>query len=597
MKKWKHILVNNKFLVKKIFKYNKLLFFVRLGFAIITSISSLITILLPKYLLEAMFSNDIKQVVFVLTVYFIISISIKLLSILYQNYNRVSSEKMYLNIINEFLNKGIGLDLSFFDKSESYSKYNRAFGNCCNVIESCNDTILSIVTSVIQILMIGSVLLWVDIYVFIAIVIFILINIAINNIIKKTDYDFNVELSRKNKQVNYLYRLFYTPQFIRDIKVNVIDKFVFEKKQEINNEILDVSKKQIKKTTKFRVLLSFLSDFEYVLAAFYFAFSVIIHLVAVTDYFTSLNAYQQIKNSINALLSSYTAFYNNSLFAEDYIDFMKSEENITTNNDGIYLKSSEIETIVFSHVTFSYPNSNSYALNDVSFQINKGDKLAILGKNGAGKTTIIKLLLRLYDPQEGEISINGINIKEYNTKALRSSLKTLLQDFAVYAFTIFDNITLGREDVDVDKIHQALKEVGLEEKINRLDKGLYTPITSQLYEGGIELSGGETQKLALSRIFSSDSSFIILDEPTSSLDPYAEYNLYNKLLQNKNGLNTFIVISHRLTLTHKMSRILVIENGAIIEQGNHTELMNLNGVYAEMYRIQAEKYSGGDRLA
>ena len=137
----------------------------------------------------------------------------------------------------------------------------------------------------------------------------------------------------------------------------------------------------------------------------------------------------------------------------------------------------------------------------------------------------------------------------------------------------------------------------MDEKINRLDKGLYTPITSQLYEGGIELSGGETQKLALSRIFSSDSSFIILDEPTSSLDPYAEYNLYNKLLQNEDVFNTFIVISHRLTLTHKMSRIIVIENGKIIEQGNHTELMNLNGVYAEMYRIQAEKYNGGDQLA
>ena len=469
-KKWKNIIKNNKFLVAKIFKYNKLLFFVRLGFAIITSISSLIAILLPKYLLEAMFSNDMKQVILVLAVYFAVSVLIKILDILYQNYNRVSSEKMYLNIINEFLNKGIGLDLSFFDKSESYSRYNRAFSNCCNVIENCNNTILSIVTAIIQIIMIGSVILWVDIYVFIAILVFIVINIAINNIVKKIDYDFNVELSRKNKQVNYLYRLFYTPQFIRDIKVNVIDKFIFGKKQEINNEILEVSKKQVKKTTKFRILLSVLSDLEYVLAALYFAFSVIIHLVAVADYFTILNAYQQIKNSINALLSSYTALYNNSLFAEDYINFMKSEENITTNNDGINLKSSEIENIVFSHVTFSYPNSNSYALNNVSFRIDKGDKLAILGKNGAGKTTIIKLLLRLYDPQEGEIRINNINIKEYNTNSLRSSLKTLLQDFAVYAFTIFDNITLGR-DVDIDKINGALKELKDEGKVQEiLDK-------------------------------------------------------------------------------------------------------------------------------
>lgn len=148
------------------------------------------------------------------------------LSTLYSNYNRISSEKMYLNIINEFLNKGICLDLSFFDKSESYAKCNRAFGNCCNVIESCNNTILSVITSIIQILMISSVLIWANIYIFLAILFFIIINITINNVLKKHDYDFNVALSEKNKQVNYLYRLFYTPQFIRDIKVNAIDKFV-----------------------------------------------------------------------------------------------------------------------------------------------------------------------------------------------------------------------------------------------------------------------------------------------------------------------------------------------------------------------------------
>ena len=148
------------------------------------------------------------------------------LSTLYSNYNRISSEKMYLNIINEFLNKGICIDLSFFDKSKSYAKYNRAFGNCCNVVESCNNTLLSVITSIIQILMISSVLIWANIYIFLAILFFIIINITINNVLKKHDYDFNVALSEKNKQVNYLYRLFYTPQFIRDIKVNAIDKFV-----------------------------------------------------------------------------------------------------------------------------------------------------------------------------------------------------------------------------------------------------------------------------------------------------------------------------------------------------------------------------------
>lgn len=141
-----------------------------------------------------------------------------------------------------------------------------------------------------------------------------------------------------------------------------------------------------------------------------------------------------------------------------------------------------------------------------------------------------------------------------------------MQDFAVYAFSIYDNIALGKKISD-EKIADALKEVDLYDKISKLDNGINTPITSQLYESGIELSGGETQKIAISRIFASDSSFFILDEPTSSLDPYAEYNLYNKLLQSSKSDNTFIVISHRLTLTHKMTKILVIENGSLAECG------------------------------
>jgi ABC-type multidrug transport system fused ATPase/permease subunit len=476
MEKLKKIYKNNKFLLRKIFKYSKSLFFIRLGYAIIVSLSSLATILLPKYLLEAILSDELNRVIKVLLGYFAVSISISLLGILYNNYDRVSNEKMYLNIVNEFLNKGISLDLSFFDKSESYSKYNRAFGNCCNVIDCCNNTILSVITSIIQIIMIVGVLIWVNIYVFFAVLLFVIINIVINNVLKKIDYDFSVALSEKNKQVNYFYRLFYTPQFFRDIKANVIDKFIFDKKQAINDEIINLSKSQIKKTTKFKIILGFLSTVEYVLAAFYFAYSVLIKLIAVGDYFTGLNAYMQMKNSINNLLSSYTDFYNNSLFAEDYIDFMKSEENTTTNFNGIILEASDIEIIEFSNVTFSYPNSNNYALKNVSFSINKGDKLAILGKNGAGKTTIVKLLLRLYDPQEGSILINGKNIKEYNTHSLRSSIRTLFQDFAVYAFSIHDNITLGKEISD-EKIENALKEVDLFDKISHLENGINTPIT------------------------------------------------------------------------------------------------------------------------
>lgn len=170
--KWKKIYKNNCFLINKIFKVNKILFLIRIIFAVLMSVSTLSTILLPKFLLEAMFSNDLHKIIAILLVYGSIILSISILENIYNNYNKISSEKMYLYIINEFLNKGISLDLSFYDNSESYSKYNRAFGNCCNVIESCNNTILSIITSFINIMMISSVLLWADLYIFIIVILF-----------------------------------------------------------------------------------------------------------------------------------------------------------------------------------------------------------------------------------------------------------------------------------------------------------------------------------------------------------------------------------------------------------------------------------------
>lgn len=594
--KWKKIYQNNKFLIAKIFKYNKPLFFIRIISSFLSSLSVMIGVLLPKYLLEALFDNDLRRVIYILGIYGVLVLVLEVADAVYSNYNWLSSEKMYVKIINEFLNKGISLDMSFYDDSDSYSKYSRGFGNCCNVISNCNQAILSVITAVMQIVMISSVLLWSDYVVFIAVLLFVGLNVLINNKRKKIDYDFSVRLSEKNKQVNYLYRLFYTPQFIREIKANVMEDFVFGKKQAVNDEILVECRKKAWKDIKYGLLNSILERAEYILAALYFAFSVFYQIIKVTDYFTSLNAYLKIKEAINDLLSSYTTFYNNSLFADDYIDFMKSDSDVTTNAEGIAIEAEDIQSIEFKKVEFRYPNSETNALEQVSFRINKNDKIAIVGKNGAGKTTIIKLLLRLYDPQSGEILLNGINLKEYNTYSLRTAVRTLFQDFAVYAFSVQENVTLGKA-IDEKKVIDALEQVELYDKVQGLSQGMNTPITSQLYKGGVELSGGETQKIAISRIFAASPSFFVLDEPTSSLDPYAEYRLYHNLLERSHSDNTFIVISHRLTLTHKMSKIIVLDRGSVIEMGTHERLMENNGVYADMYRLQAEKFADGAEVS
>lgn len=235
-------------------------------------------------------------------------------------------------------------------------------------------------------------------------------------------------------------------------------------------------------------------------------------------------------------------------------------------------------------------NTTSLALNHVSFSISAGESVAIVGRNGAGKTTIIKLLLRLYEPTSGEIYINDTNIKEYNTESLRNTICSLFQDYALFAFSIRDNIELGKTEPP-DCIWSALEQVELKDKVNTLPHTYDTPITSQLYADGIELSGGESQKLAISRIYARNAQVIAMDEPTSSLDPKSEFTLYQQILNNTKPNAIVIIVSHRLTLTYKMSKIIVLEHGQVKEQGTHNELIKLNGIYKELYSMQANKYT------
>ena len=581
-------LQNNLLLLKKVFKYNKPLFFLRIFMALLKSVSIMLTIFMPMYLLDAIILGDTLQIVHVTLIFTIAYLVISFAEAGFAAYNKVASEVMYVEIINEFLQKTIDLDLGYFDNTHSYDKYDRAFGNCCKVIDSINTVVSSLITSFFNIIFITSLLIWVDVYIFAVIIAVIAISFAVSNRLKKIDYDYSVLFSEKNKQVNYLYRLFYIPQLVREVKSSNLSKYIFSIKQRFNSELIILVKEQVRKKMPFGIFLSSTTIIESSFVALYFGFAVVAGRIAVSVYFTCINAYNQLKGTIQNITSSYTQLYSNSLFAADYIEFLSSKENTTLNLTGVNLVT--VDTIEFIDVSFQYPNGKSPALSNVSFKISKGDRVAIVGENGAGKTTITKLLLRLYDPLAGRILINGISITEYNTKSLRSTIKSLFQDFAIYAFSVRDNITFGENFSDA-VVWDALDKVGMAEKIKKLPNSIDTPITSQLYQGGVEFSGGEAQRVAISRIYAANPQTFIMDEPTSSLDPSAEYQLYQHVLDNPDNNSIAIIISHRLTLTYKMSNIIVMKNGKVVEKGMHNELMGLNGVYHSMYSTQSVKFT------
>jgi ATP-binding cassette subfamily B protein len=277
----------------------------------------------------------------------------------------------------------------------------------------------------------------------------------------------------------------------------------------------------------------------------------------------------------------------NALYMMNLRTFLEYKEKIPEDSDGI-MPSDQIESIEFKNVSFTYDGNNN--VNKMSFSINKNTAVALVGHNGAGKTTIIKLLMRLYDPSEGTILVNGHDIREYNLRAYRRLFATAFQDYRIFAGTVRYNILMGRTiDNEDDSIYEALKLAGIYDRIMKLPQRLETILTKEFDDAGAILSGGECQKLIVARAFINSSQIAIFDEPSSALDPISENELFNNIVQKAKGRIT-IYISHRLSCVKDADYVYMLENGEIIEQGKHQELLEGEGSYAQMYHMQEKNY-------
>jgi ATP-binding cassette subfamily B protein len=301
----------------------------------------------------------------------------------------------------------------------------------------------------------------------------------------------------------------------------------------------------------------------------------------------------QTGQSFQGVLDGISSMYENNLFVNTLFEFLEyqpkivSPENPSPVEPASGAKGLDIE---FRNVSFTYPGKEEPALKNVSFTIRAGEAIALVGRNGAGKTTLVKLLTRLYDPDEGEILIGGRNIKDYDLKELREQVGVIFQDYVNYYMSARENISVGRiaEVENIELIQKAAHKSGANTVIERLDDG-YETMLGRWFDDGVQLSGGEWQKVALARAFMRDARILILDEPTSSLDAQAEYEVFSHFRALTEG-KTAIFISHRFSTVRLADRIFVIENGTVIENGSHRELIELDGRYAELFNLQAEAY-------
>ena len=388
----------------------------------------------------------------------------------------------------------------------------------------------------------------------------------------------------------YVNRTFYNQKNAAELKTTTIDSLLVKRYKENTKEI---DKKFIKANYKMlipegvgsfcRIILTQAGTYIILLYRLFKG------LIDISLFTTTVNATLQFASNFEQAVNMYTQLKENILYIEDFIWALEYEPVV--EKEKAEVKGLEFEKLQIKNVKFKYPKTENFAINDLTLEIKKGQRIAIVGDNGSGKTTLMKLLLSFYHPTEGNILINDYNCKELSTKQIRSKYSIVFQDFQIYAVTIAENVLMRRLETEEDEkiVWDALKNVGLDEKIKSFKNGIHTLVTREFDKDGVSFSGGERQRLAIARVFASNKDIYILDEPTSALDPLAEERI-NKLIISNAKDKTMIIIAHRLSTVVDADIIYLVREGQIIEKGSHSELMGLNGRYAYMFNVQKQLY-------
>lgn len=411
-------------------------------------------------------------------------------------------------------------------------------------------------------------------------------NVFLNNRNNKIEIESFKELSKQNRIFGYIMWQLADFRYGKDIRLYGAKDMMLKKTNNTTENIIEKWKNKADKQLPNSMLQIVVDVVRDALAYFYLGYLVITGSISIGIFSQMGSASSTFYQSVQSMIYGLQDIVKKSNYAYEYVKFMDYPAAMNRGNKKIEQTS---HTIEFRNVSFSYPNTDVKVLNDISVTLHSGEHLSVVGLNGAGKTTFIKLLCRLYDVDKGEILLDGVNTKEYEYDEYMKLFSVVFQDFKLFAFSVEENITLDK--TNPQKAEEIVKLVGLEDKINSMPNKMNTIIFKQFDENGIEPSGGEQQKLAIARALYKNSSVVILDEPTAALDPVSEYEIYRQFNSLVDG-KTAVYISHRLSSCKFCDKIAVFSEGTIKEFGTHDSLVNLeNGIYAEMFAAQAQYYN------
>lgn len=497
---------------------------------------------------------------------------------------------IYHQLYKKVYQKAENVEIACYENRNFYNKFSQALDDMGNQLCQCIDNMSTVISGILGGILACYTMMEIDPFTIVFLAAPLLGNFFFAPKMNRIFYERYQDGVPYERKLNYINRIMYLKEFAKEFRLSHMYHVVKKQYDQATEGKAGIWKKYFNKAFPLGMLqyfFSYIVIFEGILL--YGAYQAIVpavpritfsQMAVLTSVMVTASwVWVQVINAVNRSTES-------SLLVANLREFLEYEEKIPEDMDGV-IPTDEINSIEFCHVSFSYGDEAS-VLRDVSFSVKKGESLVLVGHNGAGKSTVIKLLLRLYEPTEGVIRVNNRDIREYQLAAYRSLFACAFQDGALMPGTVRYNVLMGRDGSDTEVV-QALQKAGINEKIQKLPQGIDTPLSKEFDEQGSLLSGGECQKLLVARAFAASSPVLVFDEPSSALDPIAENDLFSRILDETKG-RTRILISHRLSCVKRAGTVLLFEEGKKVEEGTHESLMKREGKYAAMYRVQERNY-------
>lgn len=549
----------------------------------------LISVVGIKYIIDTVSEGEdigrIYKAVFIIACVMILTFTANLL---YREfYWNMARERLYYRLNSTLYEKAHSLDLQNYDDPDFYNNFILTIESSSENIQGLLKMVQNYIANVISLVAIASVIFAIDPVCLLIIFASIIIFMPLSTKIGQLQMGRRIDNTKFHRRSDYFQRIFYLQDYAKEVRMNNIRPLLMSRYNDAADDVIANQQKYWKKIASCYAVQQVgvqALGFMFILPL-YLGYCVCVKkTLSAGDFVATFNGAYSIAMSLNFLTVWASAvFSERAKMIEKYRGFLKTDFKIKDGKSTATL--TKPKTITIKNMSFTYPGNDKPTLNNINLEIKPYEKIALVGYNGAGKTTLTNLLLRLYDVSDGEILIDGENIKDVTVSSHRDRFAAVFQDFQTFACSVGENVALD-ENIDSEAVLEALRHSGFSKE---LKNGIDTELLREFDDDGIMLSGGEAQKIAIARAFYKKCPYVILDEPSANLDPIAEYKL-NQAMLTAAEHKTVIFISHRLSTTVVADKIYVMENGSIIESGSHEELMSMNGTYAKMFTLQSEKY-------